>query len=227
MHRFTGQILATALLASCALTSNAQELKIGSVIHLENKFAGGGQKHFLDTQGRIQDHVHKGLDHKWHVFTNNSKDRDNGSGSWTIGSAEGKKAGEGLVYGDKITLLNMYPGGAFLDEGDDMLKNVYEPLFKRRGREQNDYPVFTADKANDPSEYWIVRGRNNNVKPGTAVKAGDWIMLESAAHQGYFLRAGFLAQELPDFRSFKTRCLVYTSTSAFGQGEHLWIPILK
>ncbi|MEZ5402193.1 MAG: hypothetical protein R2729_21140 [Bryobacteraceae bacterium] len=229
MHRFNGQVLATALLASCALTSNAQELKIGDVIHLENKFAGGGQKHFLDTNGRIQDHIHKDLktEHKWHVFTNNSNNRDKGSGSWEIGSAEGKKKGETLLIGDKITLHNKYPldGGAYLDEGNAMEKDTYGQLFKRRGREQNDYPVFTANRADDPTEYWIVRGRNANVKSGTAVKAGEWIMLESAAHAGYFLRAGFIANEVPAYKQFNARCLVFTSTGHFGQGEHLWIPV--
>ncbi|MEZ5355057.1 MAG: hypothetical protein R2762_20670 [Bryobacteraceae bacterium] len=225
MHRFTGQILATVLLATGAITANAQEIKIGSVIYLQNKFSAGGRDHFLDTQGRVKDNHKDKQQHNLFVLTNSSKDRDKGSGSWKVIS-HSKKEGEPLAYGDRISLQNMHPNAGYLDEGDDMWADEYGPLFKRRGREINDYPVFTANVAKDNSETWIVGGRPN-VKSGAVVKAGEWITLEAASHPGHFLRAGFLAQELPKFKSYGARNLVYTSNSHFGQGENLWIPILK
>jgi hypothetical protein len=225
VNSLAARLLITAVVASCA--AGAQDLTIGSVIHLQNKFSGGGRDHFLDTQGRVQDqHAGKAKTHKLFVFTNDNKDRDKGSGRWKIGSADGsKKDGAPLAYGDKITLQNMHANAGYLDEGDDMWNDEYGALFKRRGREQNDYPAFTAERADDPSEYWIVGGRPN-VKKGSTVKAGDWLTLESVAHPGYLLRAGFLANESARFRGYKTRCLVFTSTGHFGQGEQFWIPLL-
>lgn len=217
------QLLSTTVLAACALTSQAQEIKIGSVIHLQNKFSAGGQDHFLDTQGRVKDH-HNGKSHNLFVVTNSSKNRDNGSGSWKV-IGHGRKDGETMAYGDRISLQNMHNSAGYLDDGDDLWKDEYGALFKRRGREQNDYPVFTAKAATGDSETWVVGGQN--VKNGTPVRAKDLIWLESVAHPGYLLRAGFVAAELPKFKSYNTRNLVFTSTGHFGQGEQFWIVIPK
>lgn len=91
----------------------AKSIKIGSIIHLQNE--GNG---YLDTRGLVRNKPEF-----WNVAgteilfvtTNANRDRDRGSGSWRIISATGKKDGADLEYGDKIHLLNMYPGAGYLD----------------------------------------------------------------------------------------------------------------
>lgn len=166
------------------MTEKRKTIQIGSVIHLENGAPGGG---FLETRGRVQD---KPVITKWQdarirtfVMTHKSRNRDMGSGSWRVLSAAGKAIGEPLKVGDRIHLLNMYPGAGYLDSFE-WVSNL-EPF--------KDYPmtigVFTANtptRGGGPSGTWVVRSAAN--KPdGAPVAAGDAIYLENA-----YPGAGFL-----------------------------------
>jgi hypothetical protein len=174
MHSITFWLRAVAIVALCAFahhgSAHAQEIKIGSIIHLKNGFSNGGRDHFLDTQGSVKDH--KALEQSSSnllVFTNSSKDREQGSGSWKIISATGKADGDSLAYGDEIHLENMFPGAGLLVDENWNYAPVYGELFKRRGRAMDDYPVFTSVVSPALSAPWVVGGEN--VKIGDAVKA--------------------------------------------------------
>ena len=85
-------------------------LTYGDVIHLKNMYYEGS---YLDTCGYPSE-AHAGQ--TWDVSTTESKDRDKGTGSWVVESAEGKEAGEVVVrHGDKIHLKNLYYEGSYLD----------------------------------------------------------------------------------------------------------------
>jgi hypothetical protein len=224
MQKLPLQLLSTVLLATCAM--KAQDIKIGDVIHLKSKFSSGGVEQFLDTQGRVMDYnKEQAKSHNLLVVTNKTSNRDNGSGSWKIIS-HSKKDGESLLLGDRISLQNMFPYGGYLDEADVMWKEEYTALFPNST--QNDYPVFTANRATGNSETWVVVGANDNVKNGTPVAATkSALRLESAAHPKYYLRFGHGINELAKFKNFPGRS-VFTSSGNFNaNGDYIWFMIPK
>ena len=99
---------------SLMTVAQAQGLKYGDVVHLQNKWNnyGGG---FLDTRGYQKDFEKTG--NHLCVSTAVSENRDKGSGSWKILSASGKKTGEPVLVGDNIYLQNQWNNGqgGFLD----------------------------------------------------------------------------------------------------------------
>ncbi|MEZ5402194.1 MAG: hypothetical protein R2729_21145 [Bryobacteraceae bacterium] len=234
MLRFTGRVPAAILLASCAITAGAQEIKVGSVVHL-NQILGSDEPRnlYLDTQGRVKDQPafkqNKQLATSIFVFTNFKQDRDKGSGSWKV-HCPGKADGAAIAYGDKIKLENMYPGTGFLYDVNYFERGIYGDIFKRRGREMDDHAVFTQPMSPFFATDWVVGG-GPGVKKGAVVKAGDSITLESLGHGrldsavndasvgfGYFLRAGIPAEELAMFKSYNTQELVFTSRFSFVRG---------
>ncbi|WP_432081542.1 hypothetical protein [Streptomyces sp. WAC 04229] len=87
----------------------ADVLKYGDKIHLQNGYANwiGG---YLDTNG-----VSQATGAVYKVSTADSPERGEGTGTWEIGSAEGKAAGTPVSSGDLITLRNLYAAGSYLD----------------------------------------------------------------------------------------------------------------
>jgi len=169
-----------------AVTEKGKTIQIGAVIHLENGASGGG---FLETRGRVQD---KPVITKWQdarirtfVMTHENPNRDMGSGSWRVLSAEGKAVGEPLKVGDKIHLLNMYPGAGYLDSFE-WVPNL-EPF--------KDYPmtigVFTANtptRGGGLSGTWTVHSAAGKAD-GDPVFEGDAIYLENDYPSAGFLHS--------------------------------------
>lgn len=91
-------------------------IQIGSIIHLENSAPQGG---FLDVRGWITDKPVITLFHdpriRAFVFTHESRQRAEGSGSWRIVSADAKQKGEPLAIGDKIHLHSLFSGAGYVD----------------------------------------------------------------------------------------------------------------
>ncbi len=90
-------------------------IKIGSIVHLRNQFSD--EAGYLDAWGLVKNKSEFSIvpTELMFVSTHPNPNRENGSGSWEIVSATGKKDGEPLVYGDKIHLRNMYPDAGYLD----------------------------------------------------------------------------------------------------------------
>ncbi|RMD97452.1 MAG: hypothetical protein D6816_17540 [Bacteroidetes bacterium] len=206
-----------------AVTEKGKTIQIGSVIHLENGAPGGG---FLETRGRVQD---KPVITKWQdarirtfVMTHENPNRDMGSGSWRVLSAAGKATGEPLKVGDKIHLLNMYPGAGYLDSFE-WVPNL-EPF--------KDYPmtigVFTANtptRGGGPSGTWVVRSATGKAD-GTPVAAGDAIYLENAYPGAGFLHS-YAEEKVTDHPLFEeydgNQKFVFTAaTPTQTHGSHSW-----
>jgi len=77
----------------------------GGTIHLRNQYSSGS---YLDTCG----HATCGAGTKYGVSTSSSKNRDSGSGKWTIERANGHAP---VQHGDVVHLKNHYGGGSYLD----------------------------------------------------------------------------------------------------------------
>ena len=189
------------------MANTNREIQIGSIIHLQNGAPGGG---YLETHGRVQD---KPVITKWQdprirslVMTHEIPNRDTGSGSWRVLSAAGKATGKPLAVGDKIHLLNMYPGAGYLDSFE-WVPNL-EPF--------KDFPmtigVFTADtptRGGGPSGTWIARSAAG--KPdGEPVSDGDAIYLENAYPGAGFLHS-WAKDKVTDHPLFKE----YTGNQKF------------
>lgn len=107
-------------------------LKYGSKYRIQNGYSnwGGG---YLDTRGSGCE------DNKLCVSTATSFDRDSGSGTWIVLSAQGKKSGETVMANDLIYLQNQYANnGGYLDT-------------RGRGCDDNLLCVSTADNSNRDS----------------------------------------------------------------------------
>ncbi len=100
-------LICTALLVVAYSGLSAQTLRYGGAYHIKNLYGGGT---YLDTCG----HASKcSSSTKYNVSTSTSKNRDSGSGIWTIESAQGKSGP--VSFGDVIYLKNKYGGGTYLD----------------------------------------------------------------------------------------------------------------
>ena len=109
------------------------------------------------------------------VFTTQSKDRDNGTGTWIVVSAESKSAGSSVLEKDRILLQNTYAGywregsgsprPTFLDGSDQMPTVV--PEFRISG---HGLQVFLSDKpkGDNNSTMWSIlfSGSDAGRKPG-------------------------------------------------------------
>ncbi|MCA9977571.1 MAG: hypothetical protein KC413_17550 [Anaerolineales bacterium] len=97
------------------MAGTGKPILVGSIIYLENKNPHSG---YLDARGRVIDKPEfwnvAGTERSF-VLTHGTPNRDQGSGSWKIISAEGKADGTPLKIGDTIHLLNMYPNVGYLD----------------------------------------------------------------------------------------------------------------
>lgn len=215
----TSFILCAAFLGFGAATGNAQ-IKIGDVVNLQS--SSYKRITYLDTRGRVQDKpVFKGVSENVFVSTHTSPNRDKGSGSWKIVSAANKKDGDTLVYGDKVYLLNMYPGAGYLD--------VWGQKVDPMGFIQDahaDYTVFTSTSNNrkDGSGTWIVSGGANN----TPVKESDMIKLESSLLPKFFLHtSGFVTDPNGPFKEYAGSELMIWVSDHNVSGNEQWKIMLK
>jgi hypothetical protein len=88
-----------------AASNNGSPLTYGSTYHIKNNYSGAPNT-YLDTRGA-------GCDSNWLcVSTASSNSRDQGSGSWTLLSAQGKSNGSAVTEGDLVYLANKYPYGS-------------------------------------------------------------------------------------------------------------------
>lgn len=216
----TSFILCAAFLGFGAVTGNAQ-IKIGNVVNLQN--SSYNKIAYLDTRGRVMDKPEfKGVSENVFVSTHTSPNRDKGSGSWKIVSAAGKRDGETLVYGDKIYLLNMYPGVGYLDVWGQKV-----PALRFIDDKHADFTTFTSTSNNreNGSGTWIVSGGANN----TPVKESDTIKLESSFMPKHFLHAsGFVTDPRGPFKEYAgSEIMVWVSDHNVGNNSQWKITLKK
>ncbi|HMS42561.1 MAG TPA: winged helix-turn-helix domain-containing protein [Pyrinomonadaceae bacterium] len=195
-------------------------IKIGSIVHLQNRYPNDGS--YLDAWGAVwsKPEFKQIPTETMFVSTHNNPNRDNGSGSWEIVSANGKSKGESLAVGDRIHLKNMYPNAGYLDAcGWIEHLPVFEKFSDQTGA------VFTTKTPNrdNGTGVWIIRSATE--ADGTQVLEGDSIAIESS----YFINdrginrvAGFLnvagkVQDIPSFIDYNGSKLVFTQNISFNQ----------
>lgn len=184
-------------------------LKIGSVVHLKNQSSDDAG--YLDAWGEV-----KSKPEFWivptelkFVSTHPNPNRENGSGSWKIVSANGKKDGETLVYGDKIHLQNMYSDAGFLDNCG-WLKDM--PVFRNFVEDQK-FAVFTTwskDRDNGTGT-WVIG--SNTEFDGSLVLEGASISLENGFPDGGYLDSYGRVEEIPAYSNYDGSRLVFIHAS--------------
>ncbi|MBK8809424.1 MAG: transcriptional regulator [Acidobacteria bacterium] len=200
--------------------SDGSAIKIGSVVHLQNRYPNDGS--YLDAWGAVwsKPEFSKVPTETMFVSTHRSPDRENGSGSWEIVSESGKSDGDPLVVGDRIHLKNMYPDAGYLDAcGWVEHLRVFEKFTDHTGA------VFTTKSPNrdNGTGVWIVRSAT--LEDGTPVFEGDSIAIESS----YFINdkgknrlSGFLnvtgqVKDIPTFSDYDGSKLVFTQSTSYNQ----------
>ncbi|MBX4179772.1 hypothetical protein K3A88_35795, partial [Streptomyces geysiriensis] len=120
----------------------ADELKYGDRIHLRNGYSnwGGG---YLDTNG-----ASTATGGVYGVSTADSPTRRPGTGTWEVGSAEGKAAGTPVASGDLITLRNLYSAGSYLDTNGGATADQ-----KKAGAIYDVHTAKTADRGTGTAEW--------------------------------------------------------------------------
>lgn len=198
----------------------ANLIKIGSIVHLQNRYPNDGS--YLDAWGKVwsKPEFRQVPTETMFVSTHNNPNRDNGSGSWEIVSANGKDKGEPLAVGDRIHLKNMYQNAGYLDAcGWTEHLPVFDKFLDQTGA------VFTTKSPNrdNGTGIWIVRSATET--DGTPVLEGDSIAIESS----YFINdaginrvAGFLnvagkVQEISSFNDYDGSKLVFTKNLSYDQ----------
>ena len=191
--------------------TGSSQIKIGSVVNLENRSADGGG--YLDAWGLVRnkpEFVRQVPTETMFVSTHKNPNRNNGSGSWEIVSATGKNNNDALLYGDKIHLRNRHPDSDYLDNCGWL---VDMPVFKDFA-EIEKFAVFTtyAKDRDNGTGIWIV---TSNVKPdGSEVLEGDGISLENAFPGGGYLNTAGRTSDLPAFDDYDGSLLVFIRESA-------------
>ncbi len=200
--------------------SDGSAIKIGSVVHLQNRYPNDGS--YLDAWGAVwsKPEFSKVPTETMFVSTHRSPDRENGSGSWEIVSESGKSDGDPLAVGDRIHLKNMYPDAGYLDAcGWVEHLRVFEKFTDHTGA------VFTTKSPNrdNGTGVWIVRSAT--LEDGTPVFEGDSIAIESS----YFINdkgknrlSGFLnvtgqVKDIPIFSDYDGSKLVFTQSTSYNQ----------
>jgi DNA-binding winged helix-turn-helix (wHTH) protein len=195
-------------------------INIGSIVHLQNRYPNDGS--YLDAWGVVwsKPEFKQVPTEIMFVSTHDNPNRENGSGSWEIVSANGKNKGEPLAVGDKIHLKNMYPNAGYLDAcGWVEHLRVFEKFSDQTGA------VFTTKSPNreNGTGIWIIRSATE--KDGTPILEGDSIALEST----YFINdkgknriAGFLnvtgkVKDIPAYNDYDGSKLVFTQNISYNQ----------
>ncbi len=202
------------------IPADGKIIRIGSIVHLQNRYPNDGS--YLDAWGAVwsKPEFKQVPTETMFVSTHNNPNRDNGSGSWEIVSANGKSNGEPLTVGDRIHLKNMYPNAGYLDAcGWTEHLPVFEKFLDQTGA------VFNTRSPNrdNGTGIWIIRSAAKS--DGTPVIEGDSIAIESS----YFINdrginrvAGFLnvagkVKDIPSFNDYDGSRLVFTRNISFNQ----------
>ncbi len=184
-------------------------IKIGAVVHLKSQVSDDAG--YLDVWGAIKDKPkfrNIPTEEKF-VATHPNPNRENGSGSWKIVSARGKKDGETLTYGDKIHLQSMYPDGGFLDNCGWI---VDMGIFKAFVNYEKFAVFTTAVKDRDRGTgTWII-GSNTEFH-GNPVFEGHSITLENGFPGGGYLNAQGFVMDIPAYNDYDGTHLVFIRAS--------------
>lgn len=203
-----------------AATSDRNAIRIGSIVNLQNRYPNDGS--YLDAWGAVwsKPEFKQVSTQTMFVSTHVEPNRDNGSGSWEIVSANGKINGEPLAVGDRIHLRNMHPNAGYLDAcGWTEHLRVFEKFVDQTGA------VFTTRSPNrdNGTGVWIVR--SSTAEDGSPVFAGDNIAIESS----YFINdagknrvSGFLnvagkVNDIQAFSDYQGSKLVFTKSISYDQ----------
>jgi DNA-binding winged helix-turn-helix (wHTH) protein len=201
--------------------SEKAQIKVGSVVHLRNLYAG--ETGYLDVWGLVRNKPEFSIvpTEIMFVATHPNPNRDNGSGSWEIVSASGKKDGEPLVYGDKIHLRNIYPEAGYLDNCG-WLKDM--PVYKKFVKAEK-FAVFTAysEDRDNGTGTWIVG--SDTEFGGSPVLEEDGITLENGFPGGGFLNTAGRVNDIPAFHDYDGSRLVFIqeSTASRHPDPGIWI----
>jgi hypothetical protein len=162
------------LTASNQLSAQNSTLVYGDVIFLQNgwsQYMGG----YLDTRGYQKDYEKTG--NFLCVSTAEVKNRAEGSGSWRIMSATGKKEGSPVLINDDVYLFNQWNGnGGYLDT------RGYQKDYEQTG---NHLCVSTATDKNrsDRSGTWkLTISEKSHLDAGQTLKAGQRLMSANGAY---------------------------------------------
>ncbi|MGI8639473.1 MAG: winged helix-turn-helix domain-containing protein [Pyrinomonadaceae bacterium] len=190
-------------------TSEKAQIKIGSIVNLQNQ--SSNEAGYLDAWGLVKNKPEFSIvpTEIMFVSTHPNPNRDNGSGSWEIVSATGKKDGETLVYSDKIFLRNMYPDAGHLDNCG-WIKDM--PVYKNFRKAEN--AVFTAysEDRDNGTGTWIVS--SDTKFDGDAVLEEDGISLENGFSGGGFLDTAGRIRDIPAFNDYDGSLLVFIHESS-------------
>ncbi len=204
-----------------AAQSEKAEIKIGSIVNLRNQ--SSDEAGYLDVWGLVKDKPEFSIvpTEIMFVSTHINPNRNNGSGSWEIVSATGKKDGETLVYGDKIHLRNMYPDAGYLDNCG-WIKDM--PVFKKFNKIEK-FAVFTAysEDRDNGTGTWIVS--SDTEFDGSPVLEEDGIALENGFSGGGFLNTTGRVNDIPAFNDYDGSFLVFIHESSTNRHPNsgIWI----
>lgn len=206
--------------ATAVSNRKGKQISIGSIVHLQNRYPNDGS--YLDAWGMVWSNPEfsKAPTETMFVSTHKNPNRDDGSGSWEIVSANGKSNGEPLAVGDRIHLKNMYPNAGYLDAcGWVEHLPVFEKFLDQTGA------VFTTRSPNrdNGTGIWIIRSADG--EDGTPVLEGDSIAIESSyfiSDKGTNRVTGFLnvtgkVKDIPSFDDYNGSKLVFTQNISFNQ----------
>ncbi len=206
--------------ALIAANSGRNVIKFGSVVNLQNRYPNDGS--YLDAWGAVwsKSEFKQVPTESMFVSTHIEPNRDNGSGSWEIVSANGKAYGDQLVVGDRVHLKNMYPDGGYLDAcGWTEHLKVFEKFVDQTGA------VFTTRSQDRDNGTGIWTIRSSNSEDGTPIFEGDSIAIENS----YFINdkgknrvSGFLTvagkvSDIPSFSEYNGSKLVFTKTKSYDE----------
>lgn len=195
------------------IVNERPQIKIGSVINLQNRYPNVGS--YLDAWGTAwsKPEFAKITTENKFVSTHYNPNRDNGSGSWEIVSADGKNNGEPLTVGDRIHLRNKFPDAGYLDSCGWV---EHLPIFKDFKDQKT--AIFTTQSPNRDygSGTWIVRSATES--DGSSILEGDNIALENGfivVVEGKVYKVGFLnasgnVRDIPSFNDYDGSGLVFS-----------------
>lgn len=206
--------------SSRSLSNDREPINVGSVVHLQNRYPNDGS--YLDAWGAVwsKPEFRQVPTETMFVSTHNNPDRDNGSGSWEIVSADGKNGGEPLAVGDRIHLKNMYPNAGFLDACGWV---EHLPVFDKFSDQTGAVFTTKSPDRDNGTGIWIVRSAAE--ADGSPVLEGDSIAVESS----YFINdgginrlSGFLnvagkVKDISSFNDYDGLKLVFTQNISYDQ----------
>ncbi|MCY7348442.1 MAG: winged helix-turn-helix domain-containing protein [Pyrinomonadaceae bacterium] len=202
-------------------TSEKPQIKVGSIVNLRNQYSD--EAGYLDAWGVVRNkpEFSQVPTETMFVSTHPNPNRDNGSGSWEIVSATGKRNGETLVFGDKIHLRNRHPNSDYLDNCGWIMDM---PVFKSVLNIEK-FAVFTTNSKDrdDGTGTWIVK--SDAESDGSPVLEGDGISLENGFPGGGYLNTAGRVSDIPAFNDYDGSLLVFIHASSTSRRPNsgIWI----